>query len=479
MHLRSFGIAIFAAALAACAQQTAQAPSSQNTAANAAQQGSDAASFMRMGDSLYAKGALQAASKMYRSAIEKDAALATPYARLGDIAWQSGQLNAAAELYRQALQRDQANPDALLGRARALALADETDASMLLVNDLIATRGASDQALALKATLFDLGGDHASAQTLFQSALDKKPKDARLRTSLAYSNALAGDYRAAVNTLRVLGENQATAPLGQFALADIYALSGQTAVAMELRKAASGGNPVSDADRVFLSRLGTLAQADKARALYFRVLPPMARPANQETITAAPAPTIETPAQPEEGTIPTEAEPLDGIMQTPDAAPTSPTMQDLRDLVQGNQSDIPEAEQAIEAADPISQDSVETAAVTPRLPLTPEPALEVSQAGSALEFWVQMASFNTPEALEIAWLQLQQSKPDITRRLSPAVQKVDLEGKGTYHRLYAGGFEDREAAQKVCDVLLAEELNCVILKGTRQTMTLAEVFESN
>lgn len=366
---------------------------------------------------------------MYKRAIKLDPQDASGYARLGDLAWQGGQLNAASQLYATALQLDQTNPDALLGRARALALASETDASMLLVNDLIQTHGASYQALALKAMLFDLDGDHASAQTLFLSAIDRKPNDPTLLSSLAYSNALEGEYRAAVDILRGLGESQATAANAQYALADVYALSGQTGVAMELRKAAAGGAEVNAADRVFLAKLPDLTAQEQARALYFRELPTLEQQAPQAQTGQAQPP----------GDVPAE-------QMSPPAQP-----------------------QIAAAA---------SALPVPAVNVKPdEPAMASAvQPDAQKNLWVQMASFQSREALEIAWYQISRAHPDVAKRLTPAVETVEIKDKGTFHRLYAGGFEDKPTAKEVCSALRGAGLGCVIVAGARQTMTLAEAL---
>lgn len=427
-HLRLFFLCLTALAVAACAQERLpQLPSAQRSKEPTIPNDADAQTFLRMGDRLRSQGAFKAATTMYKRAIKLEPQDATAYARLGDLAWQGGQLNAASQLYATALQLDQTNPDALLGRARALALASETDASMLLVNDLIQTHGPSYQALALKAMLFDLDGDHASAQTLFLSAIDRKPNDPTLLSSLAYSNALEGEYRAAVDILRGLGEQQATAANAQYALADVYALSGQTGVAMELRKAAASGAEVNAADRVFLSRLAGLTPQEQARALYFRELPKL--------------------------------------------DPQSPGTQNAQATTQPDlvveQIPEPAAPQVAEATIP---------------PLTPaqlpdeKPVVQDAQPDEPKSLWVQMASFQSREALEIAWYQISRAHPDVAKRLAPAVETVDLKDKGTFHRLYAGGYDDKATAKDVCDALRGAGLGCVIVAGTRETMTLAEAL---
>lgn len=415
IYFRLVTALVLALFLAACAQdRLSQLPSAQTNGSAAVPGDADEATFLRMGDKLSKEGQFAAATAMYQRAISKNPNNATGFARLGDIAWQSGQLNAAADLYAKALQRDQTNPEALLGRARALALASENDAAMLLVNDLIQTHGPSYKALALKAMLFDLEGDHVSAQTLFLSAIDREPRQPNLRSSLAYSHALEGDYRSAVDILRLLGEQQSTAAMGQYALADIYAMSGQTSVAMELRQAAAGGQEVSGADKVFLNRLAGLTPDQQARALYFRELPTLAQQAQS------------TPRQ--------DTRVAD--------APT-----------QGGQSQTLVAERTI---------------ATPTVP----------QATETFSHWVQIASFQSRAALELAWYQIQRAQPDVARQLNPSVQTIDIVDRGTFHRLYAGGYTNAATAGDVCKALRDADLSCVVVYGERETMTLAQALAS-
>ncbi|MEM9878086.1 MAG: tetratricopeptide repeat protein [Pseudomonadota bacterium] len=480
MHLRLLSGAFLLMILTSCADKPelqVQAPEPQPRAEPA--QNTEGATFLRMGDQLLAKGAYQAASKMYKNAIDTDPSLATPYVRLGDIAWQTGRLNAAAELYRQALQRDQTNPDALLGRARALALADETDAAMLLVDDLLSSNGPSDRALSLKGMLLDLTGDHAAAQALYRPQLEKRPKDITLRTSLAYSSALAGDYRAAANTLRPLAQDPATTPTGQYTLADVYALSGQTAVALELRKAAGGGRSVSADEQEFLTRLARLAPAERSRALYFRVLPTLAKQSGSSMAAASDNtdPGSRVPVSPEDTMRMPREEP-----QTRQAAAASQPLTPQSDAPVTpvpQQSPEPPSESA--PLKPLAAPDQPKLALAPPAPqqAAPKPsAPALSSTGEPLRYWVQMASFNSAAALEVAWYQITRSKPDLAKRLSPSVQIIELKEKGIYHRLYAGGFVSKETASEVCDVLKAESLNCVILQGERQIITLAEAFET-
>lgn len=390
--------------LSACAQPLPQLPAAQ-TDGSVMPENADAATFVRMGDRLLQQGDIKSATTMYNRAQKIDPGDATVYARLGDAAWQRGQLRSAAGLYAEALRIDQTNPDALLGRARALALADETDAAMVLVNDLIQTHGADYRALSLKAMLFDLSGDNDSAQTLFTRALEERGKDINLTISLAYSHALAGDYRTAVEKLRPLGQNQATAPRGQYALADVYALSGQSDVGLELRKAAAGGADVSGADQVFLNRLADLKPSQQARALYFRTLPTL----QQQDAAAETADASKQPSEPE--------------------------------VAQGPPVQAPDQNKPAQAT-----------------------------------FWVQIASFKSFEALEMGWYNISRQNPELSSRLMPRVESLDIAGKGRFHRLYAGGYATKADANQTCKALRNVELSCVIVVGRRDVQTLAQLL---
>ncbi len=94
----------------------------------------------------------------------------------------------------------------------------------------------------------------------------------------------------------------------------------------------------------------------------------------------------------------------------------------------------------------------------------PKPAEEpqTATAPPAGAYVVQLASLKERAGVEPAWARLQKAFPSLLgdRRLS--VQTVDLGSRGTFHRVRAGFFPDRAAADKLCARLKAEKQDCFV-----------------
>lgn len=63
---------------------------------------------------------------------------------------------------------------------------------------------------------------------------------------------------------------------------------------------------------------------------------------------------------------------------------------------------------------------------------------------------VRLASFGSADGARKGWAQFRSRYPAILGALGPRVEAVALEGKGTFHRLYAGPFPSPSEARAVC-----------------------------
>ena len=80
-------------------------------------------------------------------------------------------------------------------------------------------------------------------------------------------------------------------------------------------------------------------------------------------------------------------------------------------------------------------------------------------------YFVQLASLRTFDAAEAAWGKFSTQAPRLLAGLSPIIVKVDLvEGGGTFYRLQAGTFSNRDAAAALCRALAAKALDCLIVR---------------
>lgn len=110
------------------------------------------------------------------------------------------------------------------------------------------------------------------------------------------------------------------------------------------------------------------------------------------------------------------------------------------------------------------------AAETPAAEATTAPATTASattgssgQAAASDGFLVQLASLTSPEAAERSWQTMSTRHGTELSGLSHSVQKIEIEGRGTFYRLRAGPFADRAAADARCQQLKDKGQACIVV----------------
>jgi len=97
----------------------------------------------------------------------------------------------------------------------------------------------------------------------------------------------------------------------------------------------------------------------------------------------------------------------------------------------------------------------------------PEPAAPSGQvAGVDLtgSWVVQIASFRTESDAEAAWVAFRTRFSDISSGMAPDVASVEIEGRGTYHRLRIAAFGDRGDAVSFCSTLQSRGQDCLVAR---------------
>jgi cell division septation protein DedD len=99
-------------------------------------------------------------------------------------------------------------------------------------------------------------------------------------------------------------------------------------------------------------------------------------------------------------------------------------------------------------------------------PEAPAPAAAAAapSAPAAGDWVVQLASFKSRDAASGEWARLQGKFPELLGRRAPDVQSAEIAGQGTFYRLRAGYFDDRDAAVRFCDRLKAGGQDCLAAK---------------
>lgn len=109
----------------------------------------------------------------------------------------------------------------------------------------------------------------------------------------------------------------------------------------------------------------------------------------------------------------------------------------------------------------------ETAMAPP--PPAPAAAPAVAKAAPAASiaagaFLVQVAAARSDGEANAIWSKLQAKETDLLSAYSVDIQKVELAGKGTFHRVRFGPFASRDDAGQVCNALKARKQDCIVVK---------------
>ncbi|MEX2407685.1 MAG: SPOR domain-containing protein, partial [Rhodovibrionaceae bacterium] len=95
------------------------------------------------------------------------------------------------------------------------------------------------------------------------------------------------------------------------------------------------------------------------------------------------------------------------------------------------------------------------------------PAASVSEPPQLTEappgsFVMQLASVRSPDAARAEWARMQQEHELLLGDMPLFIQQVELEGRGTYHRIQTGPFPSRSTAQDLCAQLKAAGQDCLV-----------------
>lgn len=115
------------------------------------------------------------------------------------------------------------------------------------------------------------------------------------------------------------------------------------------------------------------------------------------------------------------------------------------------------------AATPPAPVAKEAPPPAPEKAAPPLAAVAPAAGQAAGAFRIQLVSVGEQKAAESEWRRLSKANADVLGKLSPSVVKVDLPGKGIFHRLSAGPFPDRGAATDACETLHKRKVGCFVV----------------
>ncbi len=105
-------------------------------------------------------------------------------------------------------------------------------------------------------------------------------------------------------------------------------------------------------------------------------------------------------------------------------------------------------------------------AAQPEAPAAAPAETETAATGASLpagSYLIQLASLTSAAAAEGSWKTMTARHSAQLSGLAHSVQKTEIEGRGTFYRLRAGPFPDRDAAQARCEALKEKGQACIVV----------------
>lgn len=127
------------------------------------------------------------------------------------------------------------------------------------------------------------------------------------------------------------------------------------------------------------------------------------------------------------------------------------------------------------AAGPVRQAEAPAAeAVVPQIAEAPPPAptpqaqppeaAQITALPSAKAFAIQLGSLKSTDAASAEITRLQDLYEDLLQEMELTVQRADIEGRGTFYRIYTARYATKGAADEICGQLKARNQDCLVVQ---------------
>jgi tetratricopeptide (TPR) repeat protein len=172
----------------------------------ALKRGPDARLETLLGKALRAAGDRAAASEALEAAAARRPLYPLAIVELGELLTETERLDKAEALYAETLALAPEDPALLIGRGHLHLAAGEAEAALTAFEQAQIAAPGSAEAASGRARALALKGEHLDAAKLYARVLGERPRDARLRLSLAKSLLEIGRERDAEANLKFLAQ---------------------------------------------------------------------------------------------------------------------------------------------------------------------------------------------------------------------------------------------------------------------------------
>lgn len=129
------------------------------------------------------------------------------------------------------------------------------------------------------------------------------------------------------------------------------------------------------------------------------------------------------------------------------------------DLVESAYLDAPSADAAPVTTTPAPEAPLDTPAPAAGPPRLSAPPRFVANG----PYVAQVAALQSEAGVEAAWTRLASRSPDLFAAARLDVERADLGARGTYYRIRAGYFADRDNATRFCDRIAQMGQDCIVV----------------
>ena len=226
--------------------------------------------LVRVGEGFEKSGNLRSALNLYGQAMSAAPGLTKAQIAYARVTAKLGNSDRALAMLDAVLMENAGNISALHEKADILIGQGLYRAALDLLSPVSAA--SSPEQLFRTAKLHLLLNEVEEGRALLAAAIDKTPHNSRYIENLAFSYALADDFKTAIALVQQALDKPEGKESGRYALALIYALSGQINQALEFHLGILNQSEMAN-QRLFYRALKYLTNAEKAEAVFYRRLP--------------------------------------------------------------------------------------------------------------------------------------------------------------------------------------------------------------
>ncbi len=191
-------------------------------------------SLVRAADRVQAAGDSSSAINVYKSALEKNPAHKLPlYLKLGEAYVNAERLEDAKRVYEEALPIDESD-EVKKQLGRLYLSTGEPDMAIPIFEGIIMVYKDDIRALNGIGVAYDIKGDHRTAQSYYQKALQVNEENNDVKSNMGLSLAFEGKYEDSLKLLQPIGEALGATSKQRHNLALVYSLSGNHSKAQEI-----------------------------------------------------------------------------------------------------------------------------------------------------------------------------------------------------------------------------------------------------